>query len=212
VQEIYRTVRYLRANQGPRVRLQWVSAHAKLIGDEIADEIAKKATEGTLSEIKHLTVTAALKKMKEAQLNEVNTPKYALDSALPWKHTQSLYDNRPYKEAAILCQLRTGKSRLHEYLAKIRAVESNQCECVGNASETVRHFLFEYSRWYEHRGNPKEVAGDRWGNLSFFLGGRTERTKPSGELLDGPRKSWKPDIEKVNRTIEFAMATGRLSQ
>jgi hypothetical protein len=181
-------------------------------GDEIADKLAKQATEGTLDEIKHLTVTAALSKMKEAQRNEVNTPEYPLDSALPGKHTQSLYDNRPHKEAAVLCQLRTGKSRLNDYLAKIRAVESNQCECTGNTSETVRHFLFECSRWRQHREKLREVAGDRWGDLSFFLGGRTERKKPSGELLDGPRKSWKPNIEVVNATIEFAIATGRLSQ
>jgi ribonuclease HI len=212
VQDIYRTMHNLEVNQGPSVRLQWVPAHVMVIGDEIADELAKRATEGTLNEIKHLTTAAALRKTKEARKNETSTTKYALDSALPGQHTQSLYDNRPYKEAAVLCQLRTGKSRLHEYLAKIRAVESNQCECTGNISETVRHFLFECPRWDQHRGRLREAAGSRWGDLSFVLGGRVERRKPSGELLDGPRKSWKPDIEVVNRTIEFAIATGRLSQ
>ena len=214
VQRIYGILHDLEIRQGPSVRLQWVPAHTMVVGDEIADQLAKKATEGTLRKIKGLTITAALKKAKEAWKTDGNghTPKYALDSALPGIHTKSLYDDRSYKEAAVLCQLRTGKSRLHEYLSKIRAVESNQCECPGNANETVRHFLFECSRWRQYREKLREVAGDRWGDLSFFLGGRTEQTKPSGELLDGPRKSWKPDMEVVNRTIEFAVATGRLSQ
>lgn len=212
VRRIYLKLHNLELKQGLTVRLQWVPAHTMVIGDEVADQLAKRATEGELEEIKGLTITSALKKMKDAWKTNDTTSKYTIDSALPGNHTKSLYDERPYNEAAILCQLRTGKSRLNEYLAKIQAVESSQCECTGNASETVRHFLFECSRWDQHREKLKEVAGDRWGDLSFFLGGRTERKKPSGELLDGPRKSWEPDIDIVNRTIEFAIATGRLSQ
>jgi ribonuclease HI len=211
VRKIYLKLHELESKQGPNVRLQWVPAHTAVIGSEVADQLAKRATEGTLEEIKGLTLTTAMKRVKETWKTKDNTSKYDVDSALPGNHTKTLYDERPYKEAAVLCQLRTGKSRLHGYLAKIRAVESSQCECTGSTSETVRHFLFECSRWNQHREKLREVAGDRWGDLAFFLGGRTERKKPSGELLDGPRKSWKPDIDIVNRTIEFAIATGRLS-
>jgi hypothetical protein len=74
----------------------------------------------------------------------------------------------------------------------------------------ARHFLFECRRWSEQRKHLLEVAGARWGDLSFFLGGRTEKKNASGELLDGPLKFWKPDAEVVNRTIQFALNTGRL--
>jgi ribonuclease HI len=159
VQDIYRTMHNLEANRGPGVRLQWVPAHAMVIGDEIADELAKQVTEGTLNEIKHLTTAAALSKTKEALRNETSTSKYTLDSALPGNHTQSLYDNRLYKEAAVLYQLRTGKSRLHNYLAKIQEVKSSQCEYTSNTNKTVRHFLFECPQWCQHRGELRKVAG-----------------------------------------------------
>lgn len=41
---------------------------------------------------------------------------------------------------ALLAQLRTGKSRLNDYLAKINAVESDQCG-YGTGRETVQHFF-----------------------------------------------------------------------
>ncbi|KAK7177893.1 hypothetical protein PSPO01_16055 [Paraphaeosphaeria sporulosa] len=134
-----------------------------------------------------------------------------IDTALPGKHTKSIYDLQTYKRAAVLCQLRTGKCRLNSYLAKIGATNSDRCTCRGRQPETVRHFVFECPLWKEERKTLQEVAGNRWGDLSFFLGGRSEQRLPSGELLDGKAESWKPNLDVVNQTIEFAMATGRLS-
>ncbi|KAF9729205.1 hypothetical protein PMIN01_12895 [Paraphaeosphaeria minitans] len=133
-----------------------------------------------------------------------------IDTALPGKHTKSIYDLQTYKRAAVLCQLRTGKCRLNSYLAKIGATNSDRCTCRGRQPETVRHFVFECPLWKEERKTLQEVAGNRWGDLSFFLGGRSEQRLPSGELLDGKAESWKPNLDVVNQTIEFAMATGRL--
>ncbi|KAF2808522.1 uncharacterized protein BDZ99DRAFT_390634, partial [Mytilinidion resinicola] len=58
-------------------------------------------------------------------------------------------------------------------LARTKAVESTDCEC-GPRRETARYFLFECSRWTEQRKPLVEAAGTRWGDLLFFLGGRTE--------------------------------------
>jgi ribonuclease HI len=211
VRNIYKLKKDMRERGAPEVRLQWIPAHASVIGDEIADKLAKEATEGVLTRIDKLLIPSALKRTRKLQQPTDSNPKYAVDSALPGRHTETLYDNRPYKEAAVLCQLRTGKSRLNHYLAKIRAVETDQCECPGNPSETTRHFLFECPRWCQHRKTLREAVGDRWGDLTFVLGGRSEQARTNGELLDGPRKYWKPDTEVVDRTIEFALKTGRLT-
>lgn len=235
VRKIYQLKRNLENRLLPNVRMQWIPAHASVVEDEIADQLAKEATKGHLEKVKGITMTKAIADMRKHQqesqqgnqqtnqeesLQESqqeshgrrrNTIKYAIDSALPGKHTTTLYNDLTYREAATLCQLRTGKSRLRDYLAKIRAVESDKCECTGHPSETVRHFLFECPRWSKHRGPLREIVGDRWGDLAFLVGGRSEIRKASGELLDGPRKSWKPDLEVVNNTIKFALATGRLS-
>lgn len=51
---------------------------------------------------------------------------------------------------------------------------------------------------------------DRWKDLPYFVGGRSERTAPNGELIDGERKHWVPNMEVVKRTIDYAMKTERL--
>jgi hypothetical protein len=53
-----------------------------------------------------------------------------IDKALPGPHTKALYENCKRKaEAKALAQLRTGASRLNEYLVKIKATESSKCGC-----------------------------------------------------------------------------------
>ncbi|KAF2266566.1 hypothetical protein CC78DRAFT_143172, partial [Lojkania enalia] len=48
-------------------------------------------------------------------------------------------------EAAIITQLRTGKTFLNEYLYKIKAVDTAACEC--GYKESIAHFLFSCRRW-----------------------------------------------------------------
>jgi hypothetical protein len=52
-----------------------------------------------------------------------------IDKALPQKHTKALYDHLSREEAVILAQLRTNKSKLNEYLAKINASMTDLCDC-----------------------------------------------------------------------------------
>jgi len=89
------TAREIRSRGGPHVRLQWVPAHAMVVGDEIADELAKKATEGVLDPIPGLTLSSALKKtiacMPKVKLEKLIN----MDTALPGKHTTSYTINKP---------------------------------------------------------------------------------------------------------------------
>jgi Reverse transcriptase (RNA-dependent DNA polymerase)/Endonuclease-reverse transcriptase len=194
---------------GPEIRLQWVSGKSTVLGSDIAHELAKNATTENLPPIRTTTLAYALRQVRNT-IKPRPKGEHAIDSALPGKHTRLLYDNRKYREASLLCQLRTRHSRLNTDLARINVVETKECECGAGQEETARHFLFECRRWSEQRKHLLEIAGARWGDLSFFLGGRTEKKNASGELLDGPLKFWKPDAEVVNRTIQFALNTGRL--
>lgn len=97
------------------------------------------------------------------------------------------------------------------YLAQIGAVETDKCDCQRAPPETVRHFLFECPQWANHRHLLQDVADSRWGDLSYYLGGRSTQRRSSGEPLDGPAKPRKPDLTVVRRTIDFAIATGRLT-
>lgn len=188
-----------------------------MLGNEEADKLARYATSAPLPPTEKLVIGKAIRKAQELLPAKTfhdgrggRFTKY-LDSALPEKHTSSLYNNLTHQEAHILCQLRSGKNRLNSYTATIDAAISGWCDCGGGQAETVRHFLFECPRWVEQRGTLKSVAGNRWGNLSYFLGGRSEQKLPYGAFLDGEKDSWKPNLEVLKTTIVYAKGTGGLS-
>ena len=98
------------------------------------------------------------------------------------KHTLELYNGKSHDEAATLCQLRSGMCKLNKYLARIGAIEEDACSC-GRESESVDHFLFRCPLWLDQRRNICRLASksNRWGDLSFALGGW------SGDAKDGDR-------------------------
>ena len=125
------------------------------------------------------------------------------DKTLPGPHTCLLYNEKRKINANILCQLRSGIKRLNKYLARINAVDSDQCRC-GRGEESVDHFLFRCPRWSIFRGEIRRLAGRRWGDASYLLGGW------SGEPRDRDAAKWKPANEMVTATINFAIGTCRL--
>ncbi|KAJ6436167.1 transposon I factor [Purpureocillium lavendulum] len=73
------------------------------------------------------------------------------------------------------------------------------CDC-GQAAETIKHFLFRCKKWTAQREIMFQYSRTKMGNLSFVLGGKV--------VSDGDK--WKPDIQAVRATVQFAMATKRL--
>ena len=140
------------------------------------------------------------KLINSTKLREVGSQK---PSTKHYPVTRLLYNGKRKIHANILCQLRSGINRLNKYLARINAVESDQCRC-GRGEESVDHFLFRCPRWSIFRGEIRRLAGRRCGDTSYLLGGW------SGEPKDGNAAKWKPANEMVTATINFAIATGRL--
>lgn len=119
----------------------------------------------------------------------------------PFKHTRSSYNGKLKHQAAILCQLRTGICRLNRYLGTIGAASSTECACEKGV-ETVDHFLLRC--WSDLRQEIHRLAGPRWGDTSYLLGGW------SGTWKDGPFDKWKPNTEMINATISFALSSSKL--
>ena len=59
----------------------------------------------------------------------------SINKALPGKHTKKMYNSLNRADAAILTQLRTNISRLNTYLHRIKATETDKCDC--RVPETV---------------------------------------------------------------------------
>jgi hypothetical protein len=150
---------------------------------------------------KSIILNIILRDLREKRKLPNGLGKYTtdMDKALLGKHTKLLYDSLKRIEAGILAQLRTGMARLNEYLHRIGASESGQCVC-GQASESVKHFLFRCTQWDRQRHELYRVTDTRRGCLSFFLGGKA----PSDPVR------WTPNIPAVRATIKYAITTGRL--
>jgi hypothetical protein len=68
-----------------------------------------------------------------------------VDATLYLGKAAGLYQQLIGSEAAILAQLRTGKTFLKGYLHMINASETAVCKC--GLVELIPHFLFSYRRW-----------------------------------------------------------------
>jgi len=199
--------------------LYWVPSHSGIRGNERADWLAKTATRAECEEPPQREgrpwyfVKQALKKANITAgpllAGRLDVGKFTrkIDAALHLGKAAALYQQLNSSEAAVLAQLRTGMTSLNTYLYKIRAAETAECEC--GLIESIPHFLFCCRKWAEQRQELRLQHGERFGDLSYALGGFSSR-KEGGESIDGPIERWKPDIDVVRATIQFAMDTGRL--
>jgi ribonuclease HI len=207
IHQIYNTVADLRDN-GNEISIAWIPLDKKPKIAEAAKEAARHSTKQDSTpnrrpfRARSTTLSLAKRMMHQSykKLPE-KIGKYSkkVDTALPGKHTRTLYNSLSWKEARILAQLRTGMARLNGYLHQIRVASSDQCAC-GYAKETVEHFLFRCTKWTALRIEMLQYTKTRRGNLSFYLGGKTS--------LDDEK--WTPDVNAVRATIQYAIATGRL--
>jgi hypothetical protein len=105
----------------------WIQAKQK------AKEATRQGTEPQtqLPRVKSTTLNVARAKRGTTRSLPENVGKLSkrVDTALPGKHTQKLYDQLTQREASMLAQLRTGMARLNLYLFIIKAAPSDQCDC-----------------------------------------------------------------------------------
>ena len=203
--------------------IRWIPAHKGIAGNNLADKTARLCTETTQKpsqdpEIRIRERKAVLTNINRAILaaqTKERRPKYgawtySLDRALPGKHTVRLYGNLTREQAAILVQARTGHTFLHSYTARIDQTASAACKC-GAEREDVQHLMLTCPEWSSQRQVLRETAGDRWGDLSYLLGGWSGRRSPySGALLDGPKEKWAANMRVVKASIEFLRQTTRM--
>jgi hypothetical protein len=211
--------------RGTQVELQWLAAHDLTEGNLEVRSLLGRGPEEPSSpdpppqwadtQIRSTLWSEMRRKISKAKIEEFQKRaggKFTrtLDNALPGKHTRLLYDGLNRQEAAILAQLRTGHASLRGFLFSIRQSDSGTCTC-GEETESVRHFLFQCRRWDHPRNDMIQAMGDRFGDLSFALGGRSGQVGTDGKPVDGDLSRWKPNLEVVRTVLRFARNTGRLT-
>jgi hypothetical protein len=209
VRKIYEIVERLR-NQGCKIRTQWTPAASQMLWYRAAKAYAKGYTEPNQDTINvadkrqmRTTTRTHIRKLSPKQGDlpaTVGKHIKEVDSALPGRHIERIYNELTKGEAKVLSQLRTGMARVNGYLNAIGATETSQCDhCTSR--ETVKHFLFQCPFWKEKRDRMLRLADGRWGDISFYLGGKSSQ-------VDGEK--WTPNLAAVKATIQYATSTGRL--
>jgi hypothetical protein len=100
---------------------------------------------------------------------------------------------------------------LNQNLYRIGLVDEVIYSCRED-EEIIRHLILSCPRWRAEHRELRKAVGARSGDVSYLLGGWGSRKNVrTGQLLDGPKEKWKPDMEAVKATILFLEKTGRLS-
>jgi hypothetical protein len=200
-----------------------VPAHERIAGKEETDEAARAASsrngKPSAPALERVRKVEGVIRLIDRDRSDNPTPfdstglagqyTWEVDQAIPGKHTLRLYGALTSDQAATLIQARTGHCRLNRYLARIGLVDSALCEC-ERGEETIRHVILSCARWAEERKELRTVAKQRAGDVSFLLGGWGKKQDCKGQLVDGPKEKWRPDLEVVKATIRFLEQTGRL--
>lgn len=204
------------------IELHWLPRDTELEGNEGAHKLCRAALEDATRVgthiLRHRSVESIRGEARKAKFKPKVDAFHAsphgaftkqLDRALPGKHTKRLYDRLAKYKARIFSRLRTGCTPLNAYLHKIGARDTSACEC-GDV-ETISHFLFDCERWEMQRKDLREINNERWRDLSYFLGGWTDK-KQDGKFIDGDRRRFRPDLNAVDAAIEFTIKTKRFDQ
>jgi hypothetical protein len=77
--------------------------------------------------MKSTMIQVAIVAQKEKRTLPEGIGRYSkeMDTALPGRHTRTLYNNLKRREASVLAQLQTGMTRLKGYLHQIGAAETD---------------------------------------------------------------------------------------
>ena len=114
IEEIYEIASALRKG-GNSISMTWIPSQESFELSRRAKEAARQATEpdripeGPCTQAKSTTINNARAKEATRTLpNGVGKYSREMDTALPGKHTRTLYDTLKRREASVLAQLRTG--------------------------------------------------------------------------------------------------------
>jgi ribonuclease HI len=139
----------------PTVEVRWIPAHARVPGNEVADQLARQAAlrglDPAQSGADYLLASAAKsatrqrimdKWLRQWRLLPVANTARPTKRLLPGSGWQSLrlYQNLTKLQSSALVQMRTMRIGLNHYLFKIKQVESDRCSC-EEGSQTPKHVL-----------------------------------------------------------------------
>src|SRR4030095_11114523 len=185
-----------------KLEIVWIPGHHGIVGNEQADENAKKAASDAAISTK--TFHSPLKSCRTQQIKKLSK----LQAKKRWESNKSfskhlrlvltndkanrgpkLYNALPNRiSAATIVQLRTGHCGLNKCLHRFGIRNSPNCECGYGRKETVEHYIFECPKCKDERKVLRRKGGHRKMRMRWLLA----------------------DENLIKHTLDFVKSTGRL--
>ena len=160
IKEVHQLREAVRAT-GAQTTIEWTPGHASIKGNDLADALAKDAAE----QAKHLgdscIMVTSQDVTKASQDLIVSKWQMRWDHSSRGRHLHTLRNKVSLTQTKTrypletsrrkIAQLRTGYSKLNDYLYKIGQATSPECSC-GFSNETVLHYLLDCPLYEEDRG------------------------------------------------------------
>jgi ribonuclease HI len=159
-----------------KVKLNWISGHSNVAGNERADRLAKEAADGRASKTTDLPpilrnvlpINASAKnqyhveklrrKWKEAWHESPRRRRFELiDDTFPFNGFRKRQNKLSRAHSSLMIQVRSGHLPLNSYLHRIGKAETKRCQECNNEegedppTETVTHFLYDCNAFLAQR-------------------------------------------------------------
>jgi len=151
------------------LQLHWVPGHCDFKPNEMADEEAKKAAQGSSSDAKllpsflHKHIPLSMSALRQGNINKLKKRwerrwktlarenlLRSIDNTVPSKKFIQLTKGLDRRQASLLFQLCTGHIALNHHLFCIHKSETPACpHCRGITVETVKHFLLDCPQYIQ---------------------------------------------------------------
>jgi ribonuclease HI len=157
------------------INICWVPGHEDVMGNEIADRLAKKATVEKQPLLFHTSLTHLKRKISQ---------QLAIDWEASWetsKHGRSyhgfpslrlsdFYRSQPRGNTSQMIGIRTGHGYFRSYLARIPSskIATEDCFC-GAARQTPKHLLLECKLYKQGREKMKKAGNFRRLDIPLLL-------------------------------------------
>jgi ribonuclease HI len=177
-----------------KVNFVWTPGHEGILGNERADEEAKKAAQCNSSPLKDLppfirkkplpiSISATRQSLKQDLKNRwqsewSSSPRYErlqkIDNSPLSNDFLHIIDQLRRNQSSILIQLRTGHIPLNEVLHRIKKADSPNCpHCRNGFRETIFHYLLTCPHYANARRILQANLYREASSIPFLLGSRT---------------------------------------